>query len=306
MVETGISIGLPEGTYGRLAARSGSMASKMGIAVGRGLVDADYTREVKVILRNHGEADCVFKAGDRIAQLIVEKVVNTDAMEVKDLGITERGRMGFGSSDMNPKRSITAKTEEVKICVLQTDTSENEFFSPADIGYHPRLMKEKEMLSSAHVNTALMGTMNDSFLDKITVAGKEDEKWQDRGCELVRLRQSGKKMPDEWIEKDGLLYYKNHVYIPEDEGLQTEIAQGCHDSLVAGNFGQEKTIEIVTRDFYWKRLADWIRDYVQSCDECQHSKSPRHSKYGLLQRLEVPYAAWSSITMDFITQLPES
>ena len=108
MVETGIAIRLPEGTYGRLAARSG-MASKMGIAVGGGVIDVDYTGEVKVILRNHGEADCVFKAGDRIAQLIVEKIANADAMEVDDLEITERGKMGFGSSDMNPKRSITAK-----------------------------------------------------------------------------------------------------------------------------------------------------------------------------------------------------
>jgi len=49
MVETGIAIGPPEGTYGRLAARSG-MASKMGIAVGGGVIDADYTGEVKVIL----------------------------------------------------------------------------------------------------------------------------------------------------------------------------------------------------------------------------------------------------------------
>jgi len=137
MVETGIAIGLPEGTYRRLAARSG-MASKMGIVVGGGVIDADYTREVKGILQNHGEADCVFKAEDRIAQLIVEKVANADAMEVDDLGITERGKMGFGSSHMNPKRSITAKEEEVKICFLHTDTSKNEFFNAADIGYHPR------------------------------------------------------------------------------------------------------------------------------------------------------------------------
>jgi len=88
IVERGIAIGLPEGTYGRLAARSG-MASRMGIAVGGGIIDGDYSGEVKVILQNHGEADCVFNAGDWIAQLILEKIANTDAMEVDDLVITE-------------------------------------------------------------------------------------------------------------------------------------------------------------------------------------------------------------------------
>jgi len=252
MVETGIAIGLQEGTYGRLAARGG-MASKMGIAVSGGVIDADYTGEIKFILRNHGEADCLYKAGDQVAQLIIEKIANTDAMEVDDLGVTERGKMGFESSDLNHKRSITAKEEEVKICFLHADTSENEFFSAADIGYHPRLMKEREMLSSTHVNAALTRTMNDSFLDKIRVAGKEDEKWQNRGRERITLRQGGKKMADEWIEKDGLLYNKNRLYIPKDKALQTEIAQGCHDSLVAGHLGQEKTIVIVTRAFLPER-----------------------------------------------------
>jgi len=132
-------------------------------------------------------------------------------MEVDDLGITERGKMGFGASDMNPKRSITAKEDGVKICFLQGDTNNNEFFSAADIDYHPRLMKEREMLSSTHGNAALTRTMKDSFLDKVRVAGKQDEKWQDRGRELDRLRESGKKMPDEWIEKDGLLCCKNRL-----------------------------------------------------------------------------------------------
>ena len=87
-VETGIAIGLPEGTHGRLAARSG-MASKMEIAVGGGVLDADYTGEVKVILRNHGGANCVYKAGDRIAQFIIDQIANADAMEVDNLGETK-------------------------------------------------------------------------------------------------------------------------------------------------------------------------------------------------------------------------
>jgi len=202
MVGTGIAIGLPEGPYGRLAARSG-IPSKMGIAVGGGVINADYTGEVKVILQNHGKADCLFKAGDRIRQLLIERIANAEATEVDYPGSTERGKLGFGSSDLNLKRSITLKEVGVKICFLHPDTSENEFFHAADISYHPWLMKEKEMLSSADIKAALTRMMNDSFLDKIRVAGKEGERWQERGCELVRLREMGKKILKEWIENDG-------------------------------------------------------------------------------------------------------
>jgi len=135
-VETGNVIGLPKRTYRRLVARSG-MASKMGIAVGSGVIDADYTGEVKVILRNHGEADCLCKARDRIAQLVIEGIANAHTMEVDNLEIPKGGKLGFGSGDVNPKRSITAKEAGVKICFLHADANQKEFFSATDMGYHP-------------------------------------------------------------------------------------------------------------------------------------------------------------------------
>ena len=119
------------------------------------------------------------------------------------------------------------------------------------------------------------------------------------------MKERNEQLPKNWELEDGLIYYKNRLFILSNEDLLTEIAKGCHDSKVAGHFGQEKTIELVTRNFYWGKLADWINDYVRSCDECQHNKSLRHTKYGLLQPLEDPYAAWTSISVDFITQLPE-
>jgi len=73
LVDTVIAIGLPRGTDGGLAARS-AMASRHGIAAGGGVIDADYTGEVQVISQNHGNTIYQFKAGDRIAQLIVEKI----------------------------------------------------------------------------------------------------------------------------------------------------------------------------------------------------------------------------------------
>jgi len=148
--------------------------------------------------------------------------------------------------------------------------------------------------------------MDDSFLNRIRVAGKEDDTWTARKWELSQLKEKQEALPKHWELEDGLLYYKNRLFIPSNEELLTEFAKGCHDSKVAGHFGQEKTIELVTRNFHWEKLSEWINDYIQSCHECQHNKSPRYAKYGLLQPLEVPYAAWTSISVDFITQLPES
>jgi len=105
--------------------------------------------------------------------------------------------MGIGSSELSPKRFITTKEEVIKVCFLNGDTSKKEFLSAADIGYHPRVIKEKEMVSRAHVNAALTRTINDSFRDKIRVAGKEDQKWQERGRQLVRIRENETKMQDE-------------------------------------------------------------------------------------------------------------
>ena len=147
----------------------------------------------------------MFKAVDWIAQLLIERIATTEAMELDDLAIPERGNMGFGSSDLSPKRSITAEEEGIKIGFLLADTSDNKFFTATDISWHPRLMRAGEMLSSAHVNAAPTRTMNNSFLDKIKVGGKEDETWQERGHELVRLRERGKEMQNDWEEKDGLL-----------------------------------------------------------------------------------------------------
>jgi dUTP pyrophosphatase len=96
-VPTGISIMVPKDCYARLAPRSG-LAFKYGIQVGAGVIDSDYTGEIKVILFNHGENDFTIKTGDRIAQLIFEKIFTDDLQEVEELVKTERGAGGFGST----------------------------------------------------------------------------------------------------------------------------------------------------------------------------------------------------------------
>jgi len=95
VVRTGISITPLRGTYGRIAPRS-VMAVKHRIAVNAGVIDSDYTGEIKVVLANMGNQVYQVKKRDRIAQLIAEKIVERDYYEVRTLKKTNRGQQGFG------------------------------------------------------------------------------------------------------------------------------------------------------------------------------------------------------------------
>ena len=97
-VATGISIGFPDDDiYGRIAPRSG-LAVKRGINVGAGVIDPDYTGEIKVVLFNHGSEKFNIKVGDKIAQLIIEKCATPLIEEVNEIKKTKRGSNGFCSS----------------------------------------------------------------------------------------------------------------------------------------------------------------------------------------------------------------
>jgi dUTP pyrophosphatase len=85
------------GTDGRIAPRSG-LASKHMIDTGAGVIDADYRGQVKVLLFNHGEKDFEVKEGDRVAQLVLERIYTPDVMEVQELEESVRGAGGFGST----------------------------------------------------------------------------------------------------------------------------------------------------------------------------------------------------------------
>ena len=99
LVPTGLAIALPEGFEAQVRPRSG-LALKQGVSILNtpGTVDADYRGEVGVILMNHSKNDLVIKRGDRIAQMIINKIERIEFEEVEELPSTERGAGGFGHS----------------------------------------------------------------------------------------------------------------------------------------------------------------------------------------------------------------
>ncbi len=97
VVCTNLQMKIPRGHYGRIAPRSG-LSVTHNIDTCAGVIDADYRGEIKIVLHNHGEETFQVKPGEKVAQLICEKISLPATKEVQGLSDTERGQKGFGSS----------------------------------------------------------------------------------------------------------------------------------------------------------------------------------------------------------------
>lgn len=97
LVRTGLAVAIPEGYYGRVAPRSG-LATKNGIDVLAGVIDADYRGEIQCLLHNAGNEMVELPAQSKICQLIIEKIITPAPKWADDLTETIRGDGGFGST----------------------------------------------------------------------------------------------------------------------------------------------------------------------------------------------------------------
>jgi hypothetical protein len=73
---------------------------------------------------------------------------------------------------------------------------------------------------------------------------------------------------------------------------------------VAGHPGRAKTLELVSRNYYWPHQRQYVGRYIDHCDTCTRIKPVKHAPFGLLKPLQVPDRPWDSISMDFVTGLP--
>ncbi|MBT3183237.1 MAG: dUTP diphosphatase [Nitrospina sp.] len=97
LVATGIRLELPEGHAGLIWPRSGP-AVKLGLDCGAGVIDSHYRGEIKVLLFNHSDEEIHIQSGDRIAQLIIQKVETVKFIFSDQLSETARNTAGFGST----------------------------------------------------------------------------------------------------------------------------------------------------------------------------------------------------------------
>ena len=141
------------------------------------------------------------------------------------------------------------------------------------------------------------------LLEKIKKARSKDK-------DVVRVVEEIKKAGvrelwgNKWKIEGKLVLKEGKVYVPKDEELRAEVIWLHHDVLVAGHEGRWKTVELVTRNYWWPGVIRDVGKYVEGCDLCQRIKNRIEEPAGKLKLSEVPQRTWTHLTVDFITKLP--
>jgi len=110
----------------------------------------------------------------------------------------------------------------------------------------------------------------------------------------------------EWLERDGLLYYRGCIYVPNTSDLCHRIVSLCHDTKVARHPGCFKTLELISRSYWWPNMLPYVGLYVPHCDLCLRTMIQCRLPSGELQPLPILEECWDVISIDFISELLES
>jgi hypothetical protein len=106
--------------------------------------------------------------------------------------------------------------------------------------------------------------------------------------------------------EDGIVLKRGLVYVPNNDLIKLQLLRTHHDSPLAGHPGQEKTYELLSRNYTWPNMRQFVNEYINTCDTCTRNKSPRQRPHGPLMPLPIPSGPWKSVSMDFIVELPPS
>jgi hypothetical protein len=147
-----------------------------------------------------------------------------------------------------------------------------------------KLRGEPIALSAAMLRTIPVVKCNSRLLEAVVNTANYDAAWQE---EYVRAME-GNPSPDLFCENEGF-YYNSRLWIPDDWLLKRQILNAEHNLTIVRYRGQDKTIELVRRHFFWAEMKKFIENHICSCPECLKNNAPQHARYSLLQHLELVY-----------------
>ena len=120
----------------------------------------------------------------------------------------------------------------------------------------------------------------------------------------VESATSSKKVGDFTVINQAL-HYKGLLWVPTKE-LRTKVLLHCHDHILAGHPGIAGTTALIRQEYTWIGMRKSVKEHLKHCLSCSRNKPSTTKPTGLLFPLKVPDAPWSSISVDFITDLPVS
>ena len=140
------------------------------------------------------------------------------------------------------------------------------------------------------------------LLEKIKKAMSKDK-------DVVRVVEEMKKAKvkelrgNEWKIEGELVLNEGKVYVLKDEEVRAVVIWLHHDVPTAGHGGRWKTVELVTRNYWWPGVIRDVGRYVEGCDLCQRIKNRTEELAEKLKLSEIPEKPWTHLMVDFITKL---
>jgi hypothetical protein len=127
-----------------------------------------------------------------------------------------------------------------------------------------------------------------------------------KAVEELKRSPTKRLRSEEWSEEQDLILYRGKVYVPKDHELRRKITKLYHESPLSGHPGRWKTIELITRNYWWPGLTKYVDEYIKGCDTCNRSKIIPEQPLGKLRPLPIPTKPWQDVTADLVVKLPES
>jgi len=129
---------------------------------------------------------------------------------------------------------------------------------------------------------------------------------------LFRSNKLSPQLMQHYDVLDGILFYKkiatdrasSRIYVPSDLALRNKIIYEYHDAPIQGHFGRVKTLERISRHFYWPNMDQSVDEYIKSCDRCQRFKYRTHRPASTTESHKIPDYPWQIMSLDEKSGLP--
>ncbi|GKA45423.1 putative mitochondrial protein [Tanacetum coccineum] len=197
--------------------------------------------------------------------------------------------VAYFSKGFSPSNRFKSAYDRELLALVLVAGKENKKADALSRRPHSRELLTLIILFCVEVADIKAGLQTDSFTSKL----------------ITKLQTDPSSVPD-FLLVDQLLFHHGRMMIPEIHNLKLKLLQEAHDTPIGGHGDFLKTYKRLSSRYYWPKMKQDVREFVQQCIICQQQKYQTLAPAGLLQPLPIPNRIWEDVSMDFIVGLPPS